>query len=101
MNKRLEDKSIVLELTEKAKEFLVEKGYQPKLGARPLRRTIETELENPLSEELLRGAFANGSKIKVNVKDDKIVFSGKADPALPVPAGRQAAGKKKTAAKTK
>lgn len=75
INLRIEDQNIHLKLTNAAKEFLCEKGYDPKSGARPLRRTIENLVEEPLSEELLAGKFKAHSKIKVDVKKDKIVFS--------------------------
>ncbi len=77
LNERLEAKGYYLELTKKAKDFLAEKGYDPKFGARPLRRTIENEIEEPLSEEVLLGNFPYGTRIKVDLKDEKIVFSGK------------------------
>lgn len=75
-NARLKEKGIELTVAKKAKEFLVEKGYDPKLGARPLRRAIEESIEDPLSEEILRGKFGYGSKIKANVVKDEITFSG-------------------------
>ncbi|MCX5727028.1 MAG: ATP-dependent Clp protease ATP-binding subunit [Candidatus Saganbacteria bacterium] len=77
VNERLREKVITLDLSEKAKAFLVEKGYDPKFGARPLRRTIEEYIEDNLSEEILRGRFGYGSKINGDVEADKIVFSGK------------------------
>ena len=76
INLRLEEKGINLKITKKVKSFLVEKGYDPKLGARPLRRAIEEHIEDPLSEEVLKGKFGYGSKINLRVEKDKIVFSG-------------------------
>ncbi|MCW8139047.1 MAG: ATP-dependent Clp protease ATP-binding subunit [Planctomycetota bacterium] len=55
--KRLEDKEISLDITQEATEFLIDKGFHPEFGARPLRRAVEQFLEDPLSEELLRGTF--------------------------------------------
>lgn len=78
INSRLEEKAIEITLSKSAKKYLVEKGFEPKLGARPLRRTIEDQIEDPLSEKLLQGKFGYGSKIKVDVEKDKLVFSGKA-----------------------
>ena len=75
-NARLKDKGIELTLNKKVKAFLVDKGYDPKLGARPLRRAIEESIEDPLSEEILRGKFGYGSKIKATVVKDEITFSG-------------------------
>jgi len=76
INSRLEEKGISLKVTKKAKEFLVEKGYDPKLGARPLRRSIQEYVEDPLSEEVLKGKFGYGSKITLKVEKDKIIFKG-------------------------
>lgn len=76
INTRLEEKGIELKVNLKVERFLVEKGYDPKLGARPLRRSIEDYIEDPLSEEVLRGRFSFGSKISAKVEKDKIVFSG-------------------------
>jgi len=76
INKRLTEKGIVLKTNDKVREFLVDQGYDPKLGARPLRRAIQEFIEDPLSEEVLRGRFGFGSKITLKVDKDKIVFSG-------------------------
>jgi ATP-dependent Clp protease ATP-binding subunit ClpC len=73
---RLKEKGIELSLTKQAKAFLVDKGYDPKLGARPLRRAIEDFIENPLSEEILRGKFGWGSKICATAADDRLSFKG-------------------------
>jgi len=77
LNQRLEEKGLHLSLTKKAKKFLVEKSYDPKFGARPLRRALEEHLEDPLSEEVLKGKFAYGMEIKADLKGERIVFSGK------------------------
>ncbi|MEA3493592.1 MAG: ATP-dependent Clp protease ATP-binding subunit [Candidatus Margulisiibacteriota bacterium] len=76
INKRLEEKGLSIKVTKKVKEFLVDKGYDPKLGARPLRRSIQEHIEDPLSEEVLKGRFGYGSKISLKVEKDKIVFTG-------------------------
>ena len=54
---RLADRGLELVLTDEAKDYLIDKGYNPDYGARPLRRAIENLIEDPLSEEILRGAF--------------------------------------------
>jgi len=77
INKRLEEKGFMLAVTAKAKKYLVEKSYDPKYGARPLRRTIEEYIEDPLSEQVLRGKFVYGTEIKVDLKQDEMVFAGK------------------------
>jgi ATP-dependent Clp protease ATP-binding subunit ClpC len=71
---RLRNKNIRLELDEKAKEFLVEKGYNPDFGARPMRRAVERFLEDPLAEEILKGSFHEGEPIQVTRDGDKLVF---------------------------
>ena len=60
-----------LELTEQAKEFLIDKGYSPEFGARPLRRAIEHYIEDPLSEDMLRGKFKSKNLIKIGVQDEE------------------------------
>jgi len=77
LNKRLEEKDLTLEITDRVKNFLVDKGYDPKFGARPLRRTIEDHIEDTMSEEVLRGKFTPGMKIKADFKKEQIVFTGK------------------------
>ena len=77
INKRLEEKGFMLAVTAKAKKYLVEKSYDPKYGARPLRRTIEEYIEDPLSEQVLRGKFTYGTEIRVDLKKEEIVFAGK------------------------
>ncbi|MFA5892341.1 MAG: ATP-dependent Clp protease ATP-binding subunit [Candidatus Margulisiibacteriota bacterium] len=77
INRRIEEKGLYLNLSKKAVKFLVEKSYDPKFGARPLRRAIESEIEDPLSEEVLKGRFGYGTEIKVDAKEDKLHFSGK------------------------
>jgi len=69
VSKRLAEKELQLMLTEEAKEFLIKKGSSLEYGARPLRRAIEQYLEDPLSEDLLRGTFAGKDTITVRVVD--------------------------------
>ncbi len=81
---RLKHKNIRVELDAKAKDFLVEKGFDPAYGARPMRRAVERFLEDPLAEEIIKGAFHEGDPILVSVEGDKLAFSqkSKADPAV-------------------
>ena len=92
---RLSEKGLALDLTDDAKEFLIKKGSNTDYGARPLRRAIESFVEDPLAEELLKGEFAGKDTIKVEIKkvgDKKqLIFEGittdkNADPE-PVAAG--------------
>jgi len=76
INNRLEEKGLNLKVNKKAKEFLVDKGYDPKLGARPLRRSIGEYIEDPLSEDVLKGKFGYGSRISVKAEKDKLSFKG-------------------------
>ena len=69
--KRLTEHGLKLELTERAKSFLIDKGYNPEFGARPLRRAIERYIEDPLSEALLRGEFKGKNVIKIDVQDEE------------------------------
>jgi ATP-dependent Clp protease ATP-binding subunit ClpC len=76
VRERLAEHGLELELQDDAKEFLIEKGYNPDFGARPLRRAIEHHVEDPISEEILRGNYADKGKIVVRVaetgdKDDE------------------------------
>jgi len=75
---RLKSRNIILQLDEKAKEFLVSKGHDPQYGARPMRRSVERFLEDPLAEEILKGQFHEGEPIQVSADNDKLVFSQKA-----------------------
>jgi len=72
---RLKHKRLTLQLDEKAKDFLVERGFDPQYGARPMRRAVERYLEDPLAEELLRGHLHEGEPILVTPDKDKLTFS--------------------------
>jgi ATP-dependent Clp protease ATP-binding subunit ClpC len=74
---RLSARSITLDLAKTAKEFLAEKGFDEKYGARPLRRTIQRFVEDPIAEEVLRGGFPDGSTIrgKLDKKTSTIIFT--------------------------
>ncbi|MFP4052448.1 MAG: AAA family ATPase, partial [Phycisphaerae bacterium] len=70
VRERLGEHGLELELDDDAKEFLIEKGYNPDFGARPLRRAIEQHVEDPISEEILRGSYSEKAKILVTVRSD-------------------------------
>jgi len=78
---RLQQRNIRLELDAAAKEFLVQKGYDPQYGARPMRRAVERYLEDPLAEEILRGTVHEGEPVQVTVEGDKLVFKQNAPAA--------------------
>ena len=75
--KLLEEKEVNLEVTEEARDFIAQEGYDPDFGARPLRRAIQRLIENPLSEEILQGRFKTGDTIVVGIKAGKITFDKK------------------------
>jgi ATP-dependent Clp protease ATP-binding subunit ClpC len=85
VTKRLKEKNLILSLTEEAKDLIIDKGSSLEFGARPLRRAIEHLLEDPLAEELLKGAFDGKGTIVVRVGEvdgeKKLVF----EPGTPVP----------------
>jgi len=74
LQKRLAERKLSIELTEKAKSWLAREGYDPVFGARPLRRVIERYVENPLSTKLLRGEFKEGDTVKVDLGDEGLTF---------------------------
>jgi ATP-dependent Clp protease ATP-binding subunit ClpC len=77
VQERLTAYGLELSMTPEAKQLLVEKGFDPSLGARPLRRTIQRLLEDPLAEEVLRGSFKPGARIKACRKTDALSFECK------------------------
>ena len=68
--KRLEAQNIDFEITKEAREFILNKGYNPELGARPLKRAIQRYLEDPLSEKLLAGEINTKEKLIITAKPD-------------------------------
>lgn len=74
LSRRLEDKKIVLKLTPAAKELLVQEGFDPQYGARPIKRAVRRLLEDPLAEELLRGGVSENSTILVDRDGDRLIF---------------------------
>jgi ATP-dependent Clp protease ATP-binding subunit ClpC len=94
VNERIVEKGLSLTINKKVKDFIVEKGYDPHFGARPLRRVIEDHIEDPLSEELLKGKFGYGTKIKIDVDGDKLEFTGKASKMIEAPSKKTSSEKK-------
>ena len=85
---QLIDRNVTIELTKPAAEWLADKGYDDKLGARPLGRGSQEHIKKPLAEELLFGKLSKGGIVKVGVKDGKI------DLKIEGPEQRQLSGKK-------
>jgi ATP-dependent Clp protease ATP-binding subunit ClpC len=79
---QLRTKGIALELTDASLDWLGEKGYDPVFGARPLRRVIQNEIEDRLSEAVLQERFKEGDTVKVDVQNDEIVLDNVSTPAL-------------------
>ncbi|OGX40103.1 MAG: hypothetical protein A3G91_04190 [Omnitrophica WOR_2 bacterium RIFCSPLOWO2_12_FULL_50_9] len=75
VTRRLKDRRIEIEIAPEAVDLLIEKGFDPIYGARPLKRTIQRLLEDPLAEEIITGHFKEGSKVKAVRQGDELVFS--------------------------
>jgi ATP-dependent Clp protease ATP-binding subunit ClpC len=75
MLEKVRDRDIQIILTKGTKEFIAEKGFDPVLGARPLKRTIQKYIEDPIAEEMLKGNFSDGSRIQVKKKGDGLDFT--------------------------
>ena len=78
VRERLSEREIDIELTETAREELVREGYDPELGARPLRRTVERRVENELARRILAGEFGEGQRITVDFADGEYTFAARA-----------------------
>jgi len=74
LQRRLQDRDITLQLSDAALDLLGESGFDPVYGARPLKRAIQTQLENPLAQEILAGRFGPGDAIQVDVRDGRLAF---------------------------
>ena len=74
VTKRLEDRRIAIKFDDSAVNFIAEKGYDPAFGARPIKRAVQTWVENPLSKELLEGKFGEGSVINVSSDGKELIF---------------------------
>ncbi len=87
---RLVEQKITIGVRKAAREYLIEKGFDEKFGARPLRRLLQKEVEDPLSLEILRGRFGAGDTIDIDMKAGKVVFRRRGGKRL-VPSGTPAA----------
>ena len=75
VRKRLADRNVDFEVTEAAKAELVKEGYDRVYGARPLRRTIQRRIENPLAKRILAGEFAEGDVVRVDFAGEEFAFT--------------------------
>ena len=76
LQKLLDDRKIVLEVDDKAKTWLANTGYDPVYGARPLKRVIQRQLQNPLAKMLLSGAIVDGETVRITVADGQLAING-------------------------
>ncbi len=86
VTKQLTEQNIVLSVPQEAKDFLVEKGFDQQYGARPLRRTIQNMVEDPLAEGLLQGKYHAGQQVTAYVRDGVLVLEAQDQPPRPYPA---------------
>jgi ATP-dependent Clp protease ATP-binding subunit ClpC len=77
---RLAEQGLAVELTEAAREWLAEDGYDPQFGARPLKRTLQRRVESPLSVQLLNGVFQSGDTVVIDVGEEGLTFAQKGVP---------------------
>ncbi len=86
---RIARKNVTVVLDDQARDFLIEKGFDPQYGARPMRRSVEKYLEDPLAEEILRATLIDGEPVTVTADKDKLIFTQlkKTTPIEPAPAG--------------
>jgi ATP-dependent Clp protease ATP-binding subunit ClpB len=81
LRKNLEERGITLELTDSARELLVAEGYDPVYGARPLKRAIQSLIQNPLAVKLLNGDIGSGQTVKVTAENGVMKFTGDGEKA--------------------
>ena len=72
LKQQVKDKDIAIEITDEALDFLVDKGFNPKMGARPLQRVIDNQIKRPLSKKILFGDLKNGGSVTIDFRDDEI-----------------------------
>src|SRR6202040_326693 len=74
LEKLLGQRELNLEVTERARQEIANRGYDPTFGARPLKRVIQSELQNPLASELLKGEYPEGSTVRIGFEDGEFTF---------------------------
>jgi len=82
LNQQMGERGITLEIDDSAKEWLAQQGYDVAYGARPLRRAIQRHIEDPLSEEVLRGEFPQGGVVQIKLAGEELVFLAKQEDAV-------------------
>jgi ATP-dependent Clp protease ATP-binding subunit ClpB len=81
LERLLTDRKITLDLDDSAVQWLADKGYDPAYGARPLKRVMQKELQDPLAEKILGGEIKDGSTVIIAAGSDRLIFRTKAAPA--------------------
>jgi ATP-dependent Clp protease ATP-binding subunit ClpB len=79
LQKLLDERKIALDLDESARAWLADKGYDPAYGARPLKRVIQREVQDPLADKILAGDVPDGSTVRVSGGTDKLIFLPRID----------------------
>ncbi|MCH7510850.1 MAG: ATP-dependent Clp protease ATP-binding subunit, partial [Chloroflexi bacterium] len=82
VEQQMQSKGFTLEITEAAKDWLGEKGYDQVFGARPLRRVIQDEIEDCLSDAILENRFHDGEHVVIDVEGDEVILKSASEPAL-------------------
>jgi ATP-dependent Clp protease ATP-binding subunit ClpB len=82
LKRRLADRDMELELDDAARDLLGEAGFDPVYGARPLKRAIQHQLENPLAQAILKGEFGPGDRVQVTVSDGQLAFEKQPRPSV-------------------
>lgn len=82
LNEQMAEQGITLEIEDDAKAWLAQQGYDPAYGARPLRRAIRRHIEDPLSEEVLRGEFGSGGVVQIKLAGEELAFVSKRQDAV-------------------
>ena len=77
VEKRLAERQIKLEVNEEARAWLVQKGYDPVFGARPLRRAVQKYVENPISTRILQGEFKEEDTVAISLQEDNLSFAAR------------------------
>lgn len=75
IQERLQDRQITISLTDAAKQFIADESYEPELGARPVKRYLQRNIETLIGKELIKGTITDGSNVNLDVKDGKIVIA--------------------------
>ncbi len=78
LKERLAEHKITVHVTDEANRYLAQEGFDPVFGARPLKRVIQRDIQDPLAREMLEGRFGDGDAVKVDLQDDRLVFAKEA-----------------------